>query len=136
MTASSDGTARIWQVATGKQLQVISEPGGATLNRAAFNAAGTELVTVSKDGSTIIWDIKSGRELTVIREPAGPNVDSAEFSPYGHQVLTANDDSTGIIWSAELASALPTLERFARQRSANQLTPEERTTCVSDAGGQ
>ena len=42
-----DGTARIWSAATGKQLEVIAEPGGAEVYSAAFSPNGSEVVTSS-----------------------------------------------------------------------------------------
>ena len=41
LTASDDGTARLWDLSSGMQLQVFSEPTGESMNSAWFSPDGT-----------------------------------------------------------------------------------------------
>ena len=56
MTASRDGTARLWDVASGAALAVLKGHEGKVV-QAAFSSDGTRIVTVSSDGTARLWEI-------------------------------------------------------------------------------
>jgi hypothetical protein len=56
VTASKDGTARVWDAATGDPLSVPLEHERA-VNRAEFSPDGTRVVTASEDGTARVWRI-------------------------------------------------------------------------------
>ena len=62
MTASEDNTARLWDVATGKQ---IGEPlqHEDTVTSAVFSSDGTRIVTTSDDNTARLWDVSFGVAL-------------------------------------------------------------------------
>ena len=53
VTASDDGTARIWDAASGRSLLTISRPHA--VSSAAFSPDGKLVVTASDDGTARIW---------------------------------------------------------------------------------
>jgi WD40 repeat protein len=74
VTASSDGTARVWDASSGKSLATLSGHTKA-VNAAAFSVDGQRVVTASSDGTARIWPswrwnpealarLDVGRELT------------------------------------------------------------------------
>ena len=99
LTASDDGTARLWEAATRRQLAVLEGPKGVALRWAAFSPDGARLVTAAEDGTARIWDAAGGRQLTVLQGHEGA-VRSAAFSPDGVRVVTGSDDHTARIWDA------------------------------------
>ena len=66
VTASADKTARLWDVATGKELHVLRghEDG---VYRAEFSADGKTVATASADKTARLWDVASGKELHLLR---------------------------------------------------------------------
>ena len=59
ITASDDGTAQIWDAASGSAVATL--PGSARrLFSAAFSPTGTRIVTASKSGAAWLWDAKLG----------------------------------------------------------------------------
>ncbi len=54
MTASGDGSARLWDPATGEQLAALGGFTG-TVFAASFSANGTRVMAVSGDGSTRVF---------------------------------------------------------------------------------
>jgi len=52
-TASEDGTARVWDPATGEQLQVLRDNG--TVAAVAFNPDGSKLASLNYDGIARVW---------------------------------------------------------------------------------
>jgi WD40 repeat protein len=55
LTASADGTARIWEVASGRCLHVLSGHAEA-LHSAEWSPDGTQIVTTCSDGTIGLWD--------------------------------------------------------------------------------
>jgi WD40 repeat protein len=62
LTASWDGTVRLWEVSTGKELQVLS---GHTwsVNSAVFSPDGKWILTASVDSTARIWEVSTGKEI-------------------------------------------------------------------------
>jgi WD40 repeat protein len=124
VTASIDGTARIWSAVTGKRLEVMAEPGGAQLYSAAFSPNGSMVVFSSADGSARIWSAATGEQLTVFE--TGSGVNDSQFSPNGTEVLSTTESGNAIIWSTELAGPVSTLEQVAHSLVEGELTAAER----------
>ncbi len=95
-TASADGTARVWDVATRRQSGVLKGHGG-QVNSVAFLPDGTHVATASDDGTARIWQVQSGRQTNVLAGHDGP-VHSVAISPDGSLILTASADATIRLW--------------------------------------
>jgi len=65
LTASSDHTARIYEVSTGKELQVLSNHID-EVNTAVFSPDGKFALTSSRDETASIYDVSSGKELRML----------------------------------------------------------------------
>lgn len=108
VTASEDGTARLWNADTGEPLgQPMSHT--AEVLSARFSDNGQQVVTASADGSARIWGAFTG-------EPAAPAlqhddlVRHADFSPDGGKVVTASRDRSVRVWNSRTGEpAGPTL---------------------------
>jgi WD40 repeat protein len=99
LTASDDGTARIWNLRTGQQVQALSEPTGEGINNARFSPDGRLVVSASKDGTARIWSAASGRLLQTLNQPGLGKVFNAAFSPDGHLIVSCSN-STAAIWDS------------------------------------
>ncbi len=96
VTASYDKTARIWDVATGRQIAMLKGHHGA-VERAGFSPDGRLVVTAARDGTARIWDAVSGAQRTVL----GPIGDypTAVFDSKGDRVLTAGGHTQATLWN-------------------------------------
>ena len=103
VTASRDGSARVWDAQSG---QPLTEPmkHGSQVNSAEFSPDGTRVVTASNDGTARVWGAHGGQPLTGPVRHAGA-VNFAQFSPDGNRIVTASDDKTTRVWDAR--SGLP-----------------------------
>ena len=96
VTASYDNTARIWDAATGRLLNVLTGHQDWVMS-AQFSPDGTRVVTASRDRTARIWDATTGQQLEKL-EGHTDVVVSAAFSPDGTKIVTASYDKTALIW--------------------------------------
>ncbi len=107
LTASSDKTARIYEVASGKELQVLS---GHTIyvNSAVFSADGKLALTASGDNTARIYEVATGKVLQILKGHTSM-VSSAVFSADGKLALTASEDKTARIYEVASGKELQVL---------------------------
>lgn len=97
LTGSYDKTARLWNVADGKQ---IGEPylgHNWWVWSAAFSADEKRIVTASQDGTAIVWVTETGERGPPFTGHQGP-IYSAAFSPDGQWVATGGYDKRVLLW--------------------------------------
>lgn len=96
VTASEDGTARIWSAANGQPLtpwlRHVSR-----INSARFSPDGSRLLIACDDGSVYFHDGTTGEALgSPLHEAAG--IQMAAFDRSGQDILTVNRNSTVHLW--------------------------------------
>ena len=85
LTASADGTARLWRVRDGASLGVMPHRGA--VSWAGFSPDGSRVLTASKDGTARLWD--GGNAVPIGRAMLhGSPVLAASWSPAGDRILT------------------------------------------------
>jgi WD40 repeat protein/tetratricopeptide (TPR) repeat protein len=111
VTASEDGTARIWDRATGQLLQTLShkQPGRpVSVRHASFSPCGAYVVTAADDNTAVVWETASGKPHPPLRH--GDLVRRAVFSPKGDLLVTVSKDRTAKLWKVQTGEPLHTLE--------------------------
>ena len=100
VTASADGTARLWDAETGKPVgEPLTGHTGGVLS-AAFSPDGKRIVTASADGTARLWDAETGKPVGEPLTGHTGGVTSAAFSPDGKRIVTAFSH-TARLWDAE-----------------------------------
>jgi len=113
-TASADGTARIWDVSTGKELlSVKGSTYGIDSERgyvwfAAFSPDGKFLATAGGDGVARIWDAITGQQLISLKGHSD-EVFTVAFSRDGNRLVTSSYDSTAKVWDVTTGEELLTV---------------------------
>jgi WD40 repeat protein/serine/threonine protein kinase len=133
VTASSDATARVWDVATG---EAVSPPlvHKQFVLSAMFSPDGRLVVTASGDGSARVWDATNGEAVT----PPLTHDDrvlAARFNHDGRRVVTASADATARVWDAQTGALLATLEHAGRVECAAFSHDGRRIVTASQDGG-
>jgi WD40 repeat protein/ABC-type transport system substrate-binding protein len=96
LTTSNDGTARLWEIPSGRLVHILTGH-SLTVNAAAFSPDGRFIVTAGQDNTAILYETLTGKILTTLTGHTGW-VSSATFSPDGRYILTASLDNTGKVW--------------------------------------
>ena len=113
LTASADGTARLWRP-DGTPVRTFAHRGPVTV--ATFSPDASLVLTASDDHTARIWRTATGKAIATL--PHRGRVTDASFSPDGSQVVTASADRSLRVWSVPAGKLLRVI-RLAG-------TPEER----------
>jgi WD40 repeat protein/serine/threonine protein kinase/class 3 adenylate cyclase len=110
-TKSPDGTVKIWDQVTGKELLTFQQPWppGAKYHSLAFSPDGQRVVSGTEGGTAVIWEATTGRPLTVLQRP-GKHVAAVAFSPDGLHVVSGGDGGAVVLWEATSGRELRSFE--------------------------
>jgi WD40 repeat protein len=97
VTASGDGTAKIWDGKNGR-LQSTLSGHGSHVFCASFSPNSRQAVTAG-DNVAIVWDVRSGHRVQTLQGHA-MRVHSAYFNSGGSRIITTSEDGTAKIWNA------------------------------------
>jgi WD40 repeat protein/TPR repeat protein len=122
LSASKDGTGRIWDAVTGAPIAVLSAV-GAQLKYAAYSPDGRRIVTASRDKTARIWDAFTGAPLLVL-DGHSNYVQSANYSPDGARIVTGSQDKTARIWDAHTGAPLTVLSGHAGVIQSASYSPD------------
>jgi WD40 repeat protein len=96
LTGGGDGTARLWDAATGRLILCLAGH-HATVLALAFSADGQWIATGARSGEVVIWNARTGE---VVDRLTGHQrgVVAVWFSPDGQRLATASDDQMIKLW--------------------------------------
>jgi hypothetical protein len=110
VTAGYDGTARVWEAATGKEVATLRGHEGPIYD-AQFSPDGKWIVTASTDETARVWEAATGKEVATLRGHED-FVTRAQFSPDGQWIVTGSDDNTTRVWEAATGKEVATLHGY------------------------
>jgi WD40 repeat protein len=99
LTASEDGTARLWDTQTGAQIGRSLQHEGEVCT-AVFDPSDRRILTASKDQTARLWDVETGEQI-------GPPLlherylRSAIFDPNGRSILTLSGFDHAQLWNSQ-----------------------------------
>ena len=98
LTASNDGTARIWDAITGDNTLTLTRT--SWVSAVAWSPDGTHILTASKDRAARVWDAITGDKTLTFTLTRTSWVSAVAWSPDGHHILTGSMDGTARVWDA------------------------------------
>lgn len=99
VTASTDGTAALWNAHTGARLMHLVGHRD-VVQTAQFSPDGKAVVTASRDGRAILWNVSGKLPIQRFQLNHTAAVVSARFDRAGTHIVTASEDGSVRIWSA------------------------------------
>jgi WD40 repeat protein len=135
VTASSDGTARVWEPRPGSEFLgiVTAELRGhsSAVVDAAFSPNGQRVATASSDGTARIWQVTNAR---VLRGDYGQMLD-AEFSRDGRSIVTAGSDGTARVWDATTLKPVSVLGPMDNEVGDASFSPDGKLIATTERFG-
>jgi len=131
LTGSGDGTAILWDAATGAMLRTFLDQGNVT--SVAFAPNGKSILTASWDNPATLSDAKTGKKLHTFE-----GYECGAFSPDGRWVVTGSLEKTATLWDCFTGKSLRQLEgdpeaRKQRIAAAARQVPRQQTEVVAVA---
>jgi WD40 repeat protein/energy-coupling factor transporter ATP-binding protein EcfA2 len=93
-SGSNDGTARVWEVATGQEVARMQH--GGWVEAVAFSPNGKWVASGSGDGTVRVWEVDTGQVVARMQHDGG--VWAVAFSPDGNWVVSGSRDDTARVW--------------------------------------
>ena len=123
LTASADGTARIWDATTGDNTLTLTHTN--TVTAVAWSPDGHHILTASADGTARIWDATTGNNTLTLTLTHTNTVTTVAWSPDGHHILTASRDRTTRIWDTTKGEQVRFFIAVLPEDECAVLTPDQ-----------
>ncbi|MCL4239656.1 MAG: WD40 repeat domain-containing protein [Anaerolineae bacterium] len=107
ISASDDGTVRVWDVESGVELLTLEHPD--YVRDVAYHPSEALLASACDDGTVRVWDAITGDEKLAI-EAHDDYVYSVAFSPDGSRLASGSSDALVKVWDVVTGEHLLTLE--------------------------
>ncbi|MGK7925182.1 MAG: WD40 repeat domain-containing protein, partial [Spirulina sp.] len=95
-SGGSDGMARLWDLKTGKVLQIFTGH-DEFVSAISFSKDGKTLLSGDGDGNIKFWQVGTGEEICTLSEHRD-RVTSVALSPGGNSLVSCSADRTIKIW--------------------------------------
>ena len=103
VSGGKDGTARLWDTDSGKQLAVfdVCHHSRSTIMKVAFSPTANHFATgTAESPEVVVWDASSGNRILTLKGHAG-GVFGLAFSPDGKSLVSGGQDCTVRVWDSE-----------------------------------
>jgi WD40 repeat protein/predicted Ser/Thr protein kinase len=122
-TASFDGTVKLWDMASRKELATLRGHTG-RINCVVFSSDAETLASAGLEDNVVkLWDAATAKELSTLEGHTGP-VYCATFAPDGSTVASASADGTVKVWDVAKGTELATLEGHEREVEVVAFSPD------------
>jgi hypothetical protein len=142
LSASHDGTLRLWQTATGRQARAWRGHDGPVW-AVAFAGDGRRALSGGQDRMVRLWDVETGESLLALPEQA-MIVTCVALSPDGRHALSAGMDGVVRLWDLQTRRQVRAFEGHAARVTSVAFSPDgrrvasgsrDRSVRVFDASG-
>jgi hypothetical protein len=96
VSASSDNTLKLWDVATGEELATLTGHSD-SVNAVAITPDNKQVVSASSDNTLKLWDVATGSERATLTGHSD-SVNAVAITPDGKQAVSASWDNTLKLW--------------------------------------
>jgi WD40 repeat protein/tRNA A-37 threonylcarbamoyl transferase component Bud32 len=105
ISAGQDGTARIWDLASGRLIKALDHH-GTDVNVAVFSPDESRVATAGDDGLVRLWDAASGIVIRKFTPAHSDEVSCLVFTPDGRRLVSGGKDHRLAVWDVETGHAL------------------------------
>ena len=126
-----DATLRLWDLASGKQLQVAALPVDVIM-QVAISPDGRTALAAATDGLIHVWDLAAWQEVGRLQGHAGP-VTGVEFTSDSQRALSVSVDGAVILWDVPARQIIHRLSGHGQGLWSLAISPDGRTALSDSA---
>jgi WD40 repeat protein len=134
-TNGDNGTVRLWDVRTRKQIGRPIHAAAKGVYAVAFSPDGHTLATAGRDGKIRLWDVRSHKRLGRPLLGGAGAIFSIAFSKNGHLLATADQNRTVELWDVGTRQPLGTPLQTGKTPYVVAFSPNGRTLASAGADG-
>jgi WD40 repeat protein len=109
ITSSDDGSLRVWDLQSGKQIGNEWRDGESLVNTIGLSPDGKKVVSGSGDGEVRLWDVDTGKVIAKWMRYTSYVV-SVCWSGDGERVVSGSNDGTARVWDVESGKTVLVIE--------------------------
>ncbi|WP_437767623.1 TIR domain-containing protein [Sorangium sp. So ce281] len=135
VSASDDGTLKVWELSTGRLLSTLQGHAKGVnkgVKSCAISPDGQRVVSASGDGTLKVWELSTGRLLSTLQGHIH-GVSDCAISPDGQRVVSAAADWTLKVWDLATGEPLATLQGHAMGVRSCAISPDGQHIVSSSA---
>lgn len=133
ITASTDRTLCIWDLATGQLRRRLTGHGGA-VNAVAASRDGGVVVSASSDRTLRLWDPTTG-EVQGVLDGHGGEITAVAVADDGDTLVSGDSDGSVAVWSIGARRLVPASPGHTEAVTAVAVGPDGRTAITGSASG-
>jgi WD40 repeat protein/predicted MPP superfamily phosphohydrolase len=122
VSASQDGTLKLWDLDRGAEIRTLSGHAG-WVRAVAVTADGTRVVSASEDRTLKLWDLEQGAEIRTLTGHDNV-VLTVAVTPDGNCAISGSHDKTLRLWDLDRGVVLRTFTGHAKSVRAVAVTPD------------
>jgi WD40 repeat protein/DNA-binding SARP family transcriptional activator len=126
-----DASLRLWDLASGEQLQVAALPVDVIM-QVAISPDGRTALAATTDGLIHVWDLAAWQEVGRLEGHRGP-VTGIEFTPDGQRALSVSVDGALILWDVPGRQIIHRFSGHGQGLWSLAISPDG-LTALSDSG--
>lgn len=129
-TGNADGTARLWNLATGQQTRPVLHGGSQAVTSVVFSPDGEILATGDPDGTGLLWNLATGRQTRLSLGGDARSTASVAFSPDGTKLAATGGGSGSLcqLWDVATGQKVgPHLGSCSQETISVAFSPDGKT---------
>ena len=122
ISASIDGTLKLWDAITGKEIRTLARHTD-RITAIELSPDGSTAISASWDKPPIVWETSSWKQLLMFSGHTGP-VNQVAYAPNGETVASASTDTSVEIWDVSSGQRIRTLIDHTGEVNTVTFTPD------------
>lgn len=134
LSAAYDRSARVWDLAAGREVQKFDGHSQARVQCAAFLPDGLRALTGGDETEPSLWSLKDGKELKRF-QGSEKGVNQLAITPDGMSCLSSEQGSAVRLWDVRLGKSVRTFEGHEGQAQCVAISPDGRRALTGSQKG-
>lgn len=134
LTAGDDGTAKIWEIGTGRVARTLAS-GSGRVAAAIWSPDGRFVATGGADGAIRLWSASNAQILQTFQTGAN-SIASLAYSPDGRSIAVGTGSGIAQIWNTGGAGQLRAFKVDIGPLSSVEYSPDGQLLAIADTDGR